>query len=67
MMARIQWAAKVRRDLIWRLYRDDARGLVDDALIDAVGFALYQLCESILMVTARNRVPCPQCPFSGMF
>ncbi len=53
MMAQIQWAPKVRRDLIRRLYQNDAHGLVDDDLINAVGFALYQRCESILMVTCR--------------
>ena len=58
---KIQWAPKVRRDKIWRLYRNDARGLVDETLIDDVGFALYQRCQSIIMVTKRKCIPCPRC------
>lgn len=59
--ARIEWAPKVRREQVWRLYQQDARGGADDALLEEVAFALYQRCESILMVTDNNRVPCPSC------
>lgn len=58
---RIQWAPKVRRNKIKRLYHNDALGLVDDELIAEVGFNLLQRCQSILMVTEGSRVICPQC------
>jgi predicted RNA-binding Zn-ribbon protein involved in translation (DUF1610 family) len=58
---RIRWAPKVRRAKIRRLYQTDALGLLDEALIEEVGFALLQRCESILMVTEARRLPCPQC------
>jgi hypothetical protein len=57
----IRWAPKVRQEQIWRLYQNDARGLIDEELIDEVGWALYSRCQSILWVTDRNRVPCPRC------
>jgi hypothetical protein len=58
---RIQWAPKVRREKLWRLYQQDARGGADEALLEEVAFDLYQRCESILMVTENNRAPCPRC------
>ncbi len=59
--AKIQWAPKVRPEVIWQLYQREAQGLLDDELVDEVAWALYQRCESILMVTERRRVPCPGC------
>jgi hypothetical protein len=58
---RIRWAAKVRPEKIWRLYQQDARGLVDEELIEEIGWALYQRCQSILWVTDRSCVSCPRC------
>ncbi len=58
---RIQWAPKVRQAKIRRLYRIDAMGLVDDDLLAEVGFAIFQRCQSILMVTEGKRVHCPRC------
>jgi hypothetical protein len=58
---RIRWAPKVSRERIWRLYQTDARGIVDEELIDDVGLALYLRCRSILMVTGCKQVPCPRC------
>jgi hypothetical protein len=58
---RIRWAPKVPREKIWRLYQIDARGIVDEELIDDVGLALYLRCQSILMVTGCKQVPCPRC------
>ena len=58
---RIQWAPKVPQAKIWALYQNDARGLADEALIGDVGFALFQRCQSIIMVTQRRRVVCPRC------
>ena len=57
---RIRWAPKVSRTLVRHLYRRDALGIVDDELIDEVGCALYNRCDSIRLVsTYRGR--CPRC------
>lgn len=56
----LQWAAKVRPDHIRRLYEQDARGIVDEALIDEVGVALYGRCRSILLVSSQQ-IECPRC------
>jgi hypothetical protein len=41
--------------------RNDANGLLDEALVDDVGCALYLRAESLLMV-ATGQVKCPHCP-----
>ena len=58
--ARIRWAPKVRPDKIRRLYEQDARGIVDDDLIDDVGLAFHARCRSIVLVNS-GRVACPEC------
>jgi hypothetical protein len=59
----VRWAPRISRTKIRRLYQTDARGIVDEELIDEVGFALYSRCQSILIVTeaAAGRIACPQC------
>jgi hypothetical protein len=57
---RIRWARRVSQAKIWQLYQNDARGLVDEALIDEVGIALYARAQSILLVT-NAKVRCPRC------
>jgi len=54
------WAPKVRPERIWQLYQNDARGTIDEVLVHDVGIALYQRCESLLLVTS-GRVTCPTC------
>lgn len=56
----IRWAPRVSRELIRRLYETDARGIVDEELIDEVAFALYARCRSIVDAS-NHRVPCPVC------
>jgi predicted RNA-binding Zn-ribbon protein involved in translation (DUF1610 family) len=58
-----QWAPKVPQAIIRRLYTTDAQGIVDDELIDRVGWALWERCDSILTVTAAHhgQVRCPSC------
>jgi predicted RNA-binding Zn-ribbon protein involved in translation (DUF1610 family) len=60
---RPRWARKVPRSQIRRLYEADALGIVDEELIDKVGWALRERCDSILAVTAAHagRVACPAC------
>jgi predicted RNA-binding Zn-ribbon protein involved in translation (DUF1610 family) len=59
----LHWASRVNPILIRRLYQTDARGIVDEELIDAVGFALYARCQSILQATEAHagRIICPEC------
>jgi len=58
-----RWASRVNPTTIRRLYETDARGVVDEELIDEVGFALYARCQSILRATEAQagRVTCPRC------
>jgi hypothetical protein len=59
----LRWARRVRQDAIRRLYALDAQGVVDEELIDDVGYAFYARCESIRVVTEAHagRVACPRC------
>ena len=59
----VQWASRVNPVLVRRLYETDARGIVDEELIDKVGYALYARCQSILQATEAHagRVICPAC------
>lgn len=54
----IRWAPKVRQSLVRRLYERDAKGIVDEDLIDKVGYGLLARCETIRRVTRRL---CPTC------
>ncbi len=58
---RIQWAPKVRRGKILKLYQTDALGLQDEDLVAEVGYDLLARCRSILMVTDARQVDCPSC------
>ena len=48
---RIKWPLKVRPHKIRQLYENDAKGIVDEDLINDVGYALYARCEAIWTVT----------------
>ena len=54
-MEKISWAIKIRQ-----LYENDARGTVDEVMVEDVGLALLQRCQSIWLVTHRE-VECPRC------
>ena len=60
---KIRWAPKVPQWQIRRLYETDAQGIIDDDLIDKVGWALWDRYDSILTVTAAHygHVCCPSC------
>ena len=62
-LAEVRWAPRVNPSAIRRLYETDARGIVDAEQIDAVGYALYARCRSILRATEAQlgRVTCPRC------
>jgi hypothetical protein len=57
------WAPRVPRHEIARLYATDARGIVDEEMIDEVGYGLLARCEAILIATeaVHGRVRCPRC------
>jgi hypothetical protein len=59
-METISWSPKVRQAKIRQLYLNDARGTVDEALVEEVGLTLLQRCQSIWLVTNRE-VECPRC------
>lgn len=59
-MEKISWAPKIRPAKIWQLYQADARGTVDEILVEEVGLGLLDRCHSIWLVTLRE-VECPRC------
>ncbi len=58
-----KWAPRVRKSKIEALYVNSANGIVDEALIDDVGFSLYARCLSMLDVSESvwGRPKCPEC------
>jgi len=63
----IEWAPRVSKKKIRRLYESEAGGILDEALLDDVGISLYLRCQSILTVgeSQRGKVECPRCAKSG--
>lgn len=59
-MEQVRWAPKVVQARIWQLYQNDARGTIDEALLEDVGFSLWLRCKAILMVS-QHQVECPRC------
>ena len=59
----IRWARRVKPERIRRLYTLDAKGIVDEELIDDVGYAMYARCLSIRIATRAHagRAECPRC------
>lgn len=59
----IKWARRVRQDKIRRLYTLDAKGIIDEELIDDVGYAMLARCEAIRTATRAHfgRAACPRC------
>lgn len=59
-MEKISWSPKVWPSKIRQLYENDARGTVDEVLVEDVGLTLLQRCQSVWLVT-RREVECPRC------
>ena len=57
------WSPRLRKSQIARLYEATGRGLLDEELIDDVGYSLLARAESILAVNRAfaGRVSCPDC------
>src|SRR4030042_6233174 len=66
--ADIYWAPRVNLQKIRLIYINEARGLIDDELIDEVGSSLYSRCDSILEYTNANNghVKCMRCTKAGI-
>jgi predicted RNA-binding Zn-ribbon protein involved in translation (DUF1610 family) len=58
-----RWAPKISQVKVRRLYELDSQGIIDVDLINEVGWALWERCDSILTVTTAHHghVPCPAC------
>ncbi len=57
-----RWAPRVSKGKIERLYRGSTNGVLDEDIIDDVGYAIYARCESMLEVTEIVRTGRPHCP-----
>ena len=57
------WTPKLPQRLIARLYLSDSKGIVEEELLNEVGYGLFARCESMLIVTdaSRGSVRCPRC------
>ena len=58
--APIVWARRIRPHKIRQLYENDAAGILDEDLINDVGYALYARCEAVWMVTERRCIKCKE-------
>ena len=59
-MHRLRYAPKLTVGLVVRLYRSDALGRQDEALLADVGWRLHARCNDVLLVSA-SRARCPEC------
>lgn len=57
------WAPRVPQHLIRQLYENDAAGMVDEALLDEVGWRLVARCKSFIeaVEATHGLVRCPRC------
>ena len=58
-----QWAGRVPKWKIARLYEDDGKGIPDEELIDDIAYSLLVRCESMIMAAEAHRghATCPVC------
>lgn len=66
-MSLIKWSPRVSKSLIYRLYKSEAMGRLDPALLAEVGQKLFLRCRDILTVkqAVDGQVPCPDCRSRG--
>jgi hypothetical protein len=59
----VRWSRRVKPATIRRLYTLDAKGIVDEDLINEEGYAMYARCLSIRAVTRAHggKATCPRC------
>ena len=61
---KFRWAKRVSRRDIQRLYESDAQGMLDEALLDQIHFAIYARVSDMFEVREAQqfgRVKCRQC------
>lgn len=60
---KIRWARRVEPQKIRRLYESDAQGMLDQELLDDVGYGFYVCCRELLELgeAIRGRVKCRNC------
>jgi hypothetical protein len=51
----LDWAPRVAPEQVRLLYEKDARGFVDDELLDDVGYRLAARCTDILQVSEKMK------------
>lgn len=58
-----QWAPRLPKKIIRRLYLNDALGIRDEGLIDDVGFRLLMRCRSFITANkaVQGQATCPAC------
>jgi len=64
-MSTIRWAPRVPMDWLRHLYEQDAAGIVDDELIDKVGYRLYARSLDCILVSDAAIGRSYECPMCG--
>ena len=59
----IKWSPRVSQQKIRLLYEKDARGIIDEELIDDVAFSFFVRCQDIITVTdaSLGKLKCIKC------
>jgi len=59
----IKWSPRVSQQKIRLLYEKDAKGIIDEELIDDVAFSFFMRCQDIMTVTeaSQGKVKCIKC------
>jgi hypothetical protein len=61
---RCRWPAAVPRGKLKRLYESDAKGMIDEALLDDIGFTLYTRCavaREVYELMEKGKIKCLDC------
>lgn len=61
---RFRWTPKVSRAKLIRLYAGEAKGLLDEALLDDIGYTFYERCRQAGMIRElmeKGRILCHHC------
>ena len=59
-----KWCPKVSRDTLLKLYQSDAKGIMDQELLDEVGYTFYTRCrqaQDTRLWLEKGRLLCHQC------
>lgn len=53
--SKIHWSRRVPRHKVRRLYESDARGMLDEDLLEDVGFRIFVRCQAVVDVTEASK------------